>query len=152
MATAPANPSIVNIASICGIRGSGKECISYQVRCSLLACWLLAPDDCRPDSSFGDCSCAGVACPKAYSMRPVCDPLTAATVTELVQAAKAGVIGLTLSGAAKLAGHGIRVNAISPSLVNTVRSTCATAAVRGGRMHVCTRFNCACAAVNAGGG
>jgi len=64
VATKPSNPSIINIASICGIRGSGKECISYQ-------------------------------------------------------AAKAGVIGLTLSGAAKLAPHGIRVNAISPSLVET---------------------------------
>ena len=31
MATKAANASIVNIASICGIRGSGKECISYQV-------------------------------------------------------------------------------------------------------------------------
>ena len=31
VATKPSNPSIVNIASVCGIRGSGKECVSYQV-------------------------------------------------------------------------------------------------------------------------
>ena len=35
VATKPANPSIINIASVCGIRGSGKECISYQVRARL---------------------------------------------------------------------------------------------------------------------
>lgn len=38
-----------------------------------------------------------------------------------VQAAKAGAVGLTLSGAAKLVFHGIRVNAVSPSLTVTVR-------------------------------
>ena len=35
MAAKPLNPSIVNIASVCGIRGSGKECVSYQVPASL---------------------------------------------------------------------------------------------------------------------
>ena len=38
-----------------------------------------------------------------------------------MQAAKAGAIGLTLSGAAKLVFHGIRVNAVSPSITATVR-------------------------------
>ena len=52
----------------------------------------------------------------------VCIQLTnAMTTIELAQAAKAGAIGLTMSGAAKLALHGIRVNAVSPSLTVTVR-------------------------------
>ena len=36
------------------------------------------------------------------------------------QASKAGVLGLTQAGAAKLVFHGIRVNAVSPTITATV--------------------------------
>lgn len=38
VACKPHNPSIVNIASVAGIRGSGMECASYQVGAKPLPC------------------------------------------------------------------------------------------------------------------
>ena len=49
---------------------------------------------------------------------------------EAIAAAKAGVIGLTLSAAATYASKGIRVNAVAPGLVRTALTE------RNGRRHL----------------
>jgi len=54
VATKPSNPSIVNIASVCGIRGSGKECVSYQV--PLLSATALLLSVARQDALSVDLS------------------------------------------------------------------------------------------------
>ena len=61
--------------------------------------------------------------------------------SEILQAAKAGVIGLTLSGAAKLVFHGIRVNAVSPSITVTVRRWAPEASLP---RRCCTWLPCKC--------
>jgi len=115
VATKPANPSIVNIASVCGLRGFSQECISYQVP---RLTGLPDPTDLaqqRGPESTPEPECS----PRCVTMMRACDRCKCQRAA--VQASKVGVVGLTLSGAAKLVLHGIRVNAVSPSVTLTVR-------------------------------
>ena len=71
-------------------------------------------------TSRRNASCLAAICRFATLLDGL-DPELLLSMTAACQASKAGVLGLTQAGAAKLVYHGIRVNAVSPSATATVR-------------------------------